>query len=52
MQQATAPRECLVCIGIKTRYIETGSPWRNGCCERDPLQCAEGNARRECAPRR
>jgi hypothetical protein len=27
MQQATAPRECLVCIGIKTRYIETGSPW-------------------------
>lgn len=30
---ATALREWLERIGVKTLYIEPGAPWETGCCE-------------------
>jgi transposase InsO family protein len=27
---AKAVRSCLSCLGVKTLYIETGNPWKNG----------------------
>jgi transposase InsO family protein len=30
---ADAGRDWISAVGVKTAYIETGSPWKNGYCE-------------------
>ena len=32
--QAATPRDWITAVGAKTTYIEPGSPWESGCCER------------------
>ncbi|EEW61113.1 integrase, catalytic region [Ruegeria sp. TrichCH4B] len=30
---AKAVQDWIKAVGVKTAYIEPGSPWENGCCE-------------------
>ncbi len=38
---AQAVRDWIVAVGAKTAYIEPGSPWENGCCERFNARCRD-----------